>query len=74
MEPAPVLNQPCFCNGNQQNLWPDTKWMGVWLEQPTFTYGQLYVRPRRPSTSTVNKSVSRKNRNVADEESYEEVR
>ena len=42
--------------------------VGVWLEQPTFTHGQLYVvasmvgDPQRLHFA-VNKSVSRKTRN-----------
>ena len=43
--------------------------IGVWLEQPTFKHGQLYVatsrvEDRQNFNFAVNKSVSRKTRNV----------
>ena len=47
--------------------------MGVELDDPTFTHGQLYVMASRVADSThlhlaVNNSVSRKTRNVVHKE------
>ena len=74
MEPAPAVSQACFCNDNQQRTGPDTKKVGVRLEQPTFTHEQLYVAASRVGDPqnhhfAVNKSVSRKTRNVT----YKEI-
>ena len=74
MEPAPFPSQAYFYNDNQQRSGPDTKKVGVWLEQPTFTHGQLFVAAswvasRQHIQFTVNKSVSINFSNVA----YEEI-
>ena len=73
MEPAPVSNQACFCNDNQQNSGSDARKVVVWLEESTITHGQLYVAaswiadPQR-LLFAVNNSVSRKTMNVVYEE------
>ena len=62
MEPAPVPSRG-------QTL----KKVGVWLEEPTFTHGQLYVAMSRVSGPqhlhfAVSNSVRGKTRNVVYEE------
>ena len=69
MEPVPVPSHACFSNDNQQNPDRIIKVVGVRLEEPTFTQGQLYVAASRVGDHqhiqlAVNKSVSRKTRNV----------
>ena len=69
MEPEPVLSHVGFCNDNQQNSWPDTKKVGVCLEEPTFTHGQLYfvaswVADPQHLHFAVHNGFCRKNRNV----------
>ena len=69
MEPAPVTSQACFFNDNQKSQGHSLKKVGVWLEEPTFTHGQLYVTVLRVADPqylyfAVNNSGSRKTRNV----------
>ena len=50
------------------------KKVGLWIEESTFTHGQLYVAVSKVADTqhfyfAVNKSVSRKNRNVV----YKEI-
>ena len=69
MESAPVPSQACYCNDNQQKLGSDTKKVGVWLEEPTFTHGQFYVAASRVADPqhlhfVVINSVTRSTRNL----------
>ena len=69
MEPAPVPIQACFRNDNQKNSGSGIKKVGVWLDEPMFTHGQLYVAASRVGDPEhlhfgVSKSVSRNTRNV----------
>ena len=73
MEPVHVPSQACFCNDNQQKSGSVTKMVGLWIEEPTFTHGQLYVDASEVGDPqqhhfVVNKSV-RKTKNVV----YEEI-
>ena len=72
--PAPVPSQACLCNDDQQNSWSDNKKVGVWLEEPTFTHGQLYVAASMVAEPqhlhvAVSNSISRKTRTVV----YKEI-
>ena len=79
MEPAPVPSQACFCNDNQPKSGSDTKKVGVWLEEPTFIHGQLYVAASRVGDPqdlhlAAIKRDSRLTRNVVYEENNKQVR
>ena len=68
MELASVPSQDCLCNDDQQKSGSDTKNVGFWLEEPTFTHGQLYAAKSRVGDHqrlnfTLNKRVSRKTKN-----------
>ena len=74
MDPAPVHSHAHYCNDNQQMSRSDTNKVGVWLQEPTFTYGLLYVAASMEGDHqhlhfALNKSDRRKTRNVV----YEEI-
>ena len=60
---------PGFCNDNQQISRSGTKKVVFWLEEPSFTHGQLYdaaskVGDHQHIHFAVNKNVSGKTTNV----------
>ena len=68
MEPGTVPSQACYCYDNPQDSLSYTKQVGFWLEEPTFTNGQLYIAASKVGDPQhlhfeVSMSVRRKTRN-----------